>query len=277
MLNRKKPRVEKLLKTRVVRSQKIFRFSIKKGFSPKDGSLRYSLIKKPPNWIIINPKKGIISGMAPKVLNDRKFLITIKAENEHGPAVTQQFFIKVVLADVIDEIANRLMLILNLRKEKRFSDLHAHERTMLEYLYEVLMASDDRATFIDEMEKKAEKHGINIDEEPSLEDFIAVAEAVNPNIEQHIREELGNDHVLTNVELNNVEMTRLFRQGSQQLGMVSRPIWNYFAAIDRHNWSSVVTVLDAAAEAVIKLRTENLAEANKETAHIERTPSPTKK
>ena len=53
--------------------------------------------------------------------------------------------------------------------------------------------------------------------------------------------------------------------------MIARPVWNYLGAPDRHNWSAVSNVLDAAAESVFKLRTENLVH-NNETKYLQSNP-----
>ena len=259
-----KPNVDRLIKTRIVRSKHIFRFHTKKAFQPRDGSLRFSLINDTPNWVTIDAETGLISGMAPKVVRDRQYAITVKAENQAG-AVSLNLFIKVILGDVIEEYAQRLMLILSLKKQKQFGDLHAMERGMLEYLYEALMNSEDKAVFIKELQKHAQKEDILISQEPTQEEFEKVIKAENPDIEQQIKEQLPEDHALLQAALTNAEMRALFIQGSQPLGSIPPGMLiNALGSPDRHNWSSTLTVLDSAAEAVIKLRTEHLTDFNLE-------------
>ncbi len=258
-----KPQVKRLIKTQHFRAKRVFRMATQDAFAPLDGSLNFSLIQDPPTWITIDRKTGVIAGVAPSLSRSRKYLLTLEVENDYG-IVTQSFFIKILAADFIEDFSERLQFILSLKNRKRFADLHAIPHGMLEYLYSVLMHCEDRENFIKLLHENAEKKHILVSDEPTYEEFAEVATAYHHDIEQTIRQQISDEHLLHHAELTNNELHNLFRQGSQPLGMISRPIWNYLAAPDRHNWSSVSTVLDAAAEAVFKLRTENLAQYNSE-------------
>lgn len=265
-----KPQVKSLIKTRHFRAKKVFRLPIAEAFSPLDGSLCYSFINETPTWVTLDRKSGVISGLAPSIARSRKFLLTVRVENDFGE-VMQSFFIKILAEDFIEDFSQRLQLMLSIRNRRRFADLHAVRHSMLEYLYEVLINGDDREHFIELFNEQAKKHQITVSEEPTREEFVKVAKASDPEIEQKIRKQMNNQHVLHKAELTNIEMRNLFRQGSQPLGMIARPVWNYLGAPDRHNWSAVSNVLDAAAESVFKLRTENLVH-NNETKYLQSNP-----
>lgn len=258
-----KPLVKSLIKTHHFRAKRVFRLNITQSFSPLDGSLRYSFINDIPHWVTIDRKTGVVSGMAPGLTRSRKFLLTVRVENDYG-VVMQSFFIKILAEDFIEDFSHRLQNMLSVRNRKRFSNIQAIRHGMLEYLYEMLMNGDDIENFIELTHEHAEKKNISISDEPSFEEFAAVAKAYDKQIEQKIRKQMAKQHILLNAELTNIEMRNLFRQGSQPMGMIARPVWNYLGAPDRHNWSQVSNVLDAAAEAVFKLRTENLAQYNSE-------------
>jgi len=256
-----KPKVKFLIKTRHYRAKRVFRHDISHAFSPSDGTLRYQFINSIPSWVTVDTLTGVISGMAPGIARSRKFLLTIQAENSDGIA-TQSFFIKILASNFIDDFSERLQYMYSLKNRKLFSDTHAIRHSMLEFLYECLMNSDERLDFIELTKEHAEEKNITISDEPNYEEFKSVVDAYDKTVEQKIQKQLPSKHALLQAELTNIEMRNLFRQGSQPTGAEARPVWNYLAAPDRYNWSSVYNVLDQAALEVYKLRTENVIHNN---------------
>jgi hypothetical protein len=253
----KTPRIQKLLGEQAVRQKQVFSFSVKRAFWPRDGSLRFELIGQPPHWITIDTRTGVISGFAPPTVYDRQHLLTVKAYNEYGEE-SQHFFLRVVATDVVEDMAHRLQLMLNKKYKNyyRFGAMHPYVHDSLEYIFEYFMNSDNPELFLAKLKENAKKHNIDLGEEISYEDFKKVAKAIDSQIEKKIQTALGDQHIAALAELSNAEFVNLFRQGSQPLGVHAIPVWNYLAAADRHNFSSVSNVLDASAEAIVELRRE---------------------
>lgn len=254
----KTPKIQHILKQIMVRQKQPFHFSIKQGFWPLDGSLRFELIGEAPHWIIIDTRTGVISGFAPPTIYDRQYLLTVKAYNEYGEE-TQHFFLKVVATDVIEDIAHRLKLILTPKyKHYRFGAMHPYVHDPLDYIFEYFMHSDNPELFLEQLKKNAEKLKIRLSDDIKYEDFKKVVKTMTPEIEKELQKQLGAVHMAAIAELNNTDFYRLYLQGSQPLGAHAIAVWNYLGAPSMHNWSSTKTVLDAASEAIITLRQENM-------------------
>lgn len=258
-----KPVVVNLLKSRTVRDHRFFRFSIRKGYAPLDGSLRFNLADNCPKWLTINEKTGVISGIAPKVAHPMQYLITVQASNDHG-GVQQNFFLKVTCQDIIETIAYTLKNILSLRNQYyRYPDHIPTLREVLEYVYEMYQASEFKEAFHALIWENAHRLDLKIHRPPTYAEFKKVIERINPGIEKQLRQQLGKHHILLTAELNNAEFRDLFRQGSQRLGMHPVPVWNYLSAPKLQLWSEshLCDVLDQAAQKIIELRIENLQQA----------------
>lgn len=261
----KTPRIQKILTQKVVRQKQPFRFSIKQGFWPLDGSLRFELIGEYPHWLTIDIRTGVISGFAPPTIFDRQHLLAVKAYNEYGEEI-QHFFLKVVATDVIEDMANRLKLILTPKyKHYRFGSMHPYVHDPLEYIFEYFMNSDNPELFLAKLKENADKLKIRLSDKITYDDFKKVAKTMTPEIEKEIQKILGAEHIATVAELNNVDFHRMFRQGSQPLGAHAIPVWDYLGTPDQHNLSEVRTVLDSSAEAIIELRRATIEDNIKHT------------
>lgn len=271
-----KPQIVRLIKNKTIREDRVFRFATRKCFSPSDGRILYQLEGVVPQWVGIDEKTGIISGKAPKLSHPRQYLITVRAINEHG-SVSQSFYLKVVVGDVIEDISERLIEIFSLRKTKfPISPLIPFKHEILEFLFVMYKESEYYEEFIEQMKKHAEELNIQLEKEPTYEDFVKVVKAMNPEVDMNklLEREFTNAYILRNAELNRYEMMNLFRQGGQPLGVRPIVVWNYMGSPGRYRVGPVNTVLNAAAKAVIKLNRENIALENKKEDYEHNHPTP---
>jgi hypothetical protein len=256
------PRILRIIATKIVRRGKFFRFSVRKTFEPQTSSMQYELVGEIPKWLNIDTRSGIVSGKAPMVLHDQQYLVMVSASNETG-SIQQRFSIKVVCTDIVEEMAHRLMEMLSLSHQLYpFPDENPNKPSLLAYIYEYFVNSDEKNVFLQLLQEHAEKLGIVLSAELSFRDFKKIVTALSANIEQILLTAIDANLLQTLAELDNVDFHRLFRQGSQPLGAIAIPVWNYLAAPDRYNFSAVGNVLDSAAEAVSKLRNENIQDQN---------------
>ncbi len=267
MVRHLEPVIINLLKSRTVKMQQFFRFSVRNGFSPLDEDLIFSLSENCPKWLKIQEKTGIISGISPKVAHPVQYLLTVQAANQHG-AVKQRFFLKVTCQDIIDTITYTLKNILSLRNQySKYPEHIPSLHEILEYIYEHYIASEYIEEFHALVWEYAQKAHLKVHRPPSLNDFKKVIQSINPRAEKQLRQQLGKHHILLTAELTNREFRQLFQQGSQRLGVHPIAVWNYLSAPKLKVWSQshLCDVLDQAAEAIIELRIENVHQA--ELAH----------
>lgn len=241
------------IKSFVVRQQEGIHRELASHFSPCDGSLEFELLLA-PSWLSLEQKTGTLTGIAPMVVRSAQSLVIIKVSNACG-SVTESFLLKVVDHDFIDAIT-RPLLHLTPAQDHEHYHLH-HARTtheILRYLYEYYRQSKEWKIFTGILQEQASKLNIHVSNPLRYEDFRRLALALNPNIESDLGA-LAQDeyHLLLDAELDNDEMQRLFRQGSQPQGVHARQVFNYIGAPSLMNIAATHTVLRAAVDAVIYL------------------------
>lgn len=278
------PKIRKFIGQKLVRQKQSFDFSVKRAFSPSDGSLRFELIEEPPTWLSIDKRTGIISGFAPPVVRGSQHLLAVKASNQDGEVV-QHIFLKIVAGQITKDFMHQLQDFLNKKYHGyyQFDPNHPYMHELLEHIYEYFKNSDNPELFLEQLEQNAEKCGIALGEEVTYNDFKEVVTTMDSKIEKKMQKHLesakqaalaGGDlaqlkeadacNVAAMAELNNQDFRNKFRQGSQPLGVHAIPVWDYLATPDLHNWSSVGNVLDSSGEAIVASRQATLEAANEE-------------
>jgi hypothetical protein len=245
-------------------------------FCSDEGSLSFSLVGTTPPWLVIGENTGVILGETPTVPHNMQYLVTVQASNPSG-SVAESFLIKVTDENFMTSMTS---LVLNLTRNKtNYGSLDHHLRTfeVLAYIFEYFRQSKYWAEFNGLIEEELSKMNVNVanrrERQVSFEDFKKVVVAKNPTIEKHLREKLGNDHLLAEAELTNEQFRNLYRQGSQPQGAHPIPVFNYLAAPSQHNWTHLKTMLHEAVEAVVE-RFE-LTQQKTQNQHQFRVPVPT--
>lgn len=237
------PRITGKISNFTVMPNKPFNIDLAQYFEPQDGSLHYMIARGKPTWLELDKASGQISGIPPMVHGDVRYSLTVMVSNQYG-YVTQRFFLSVVSTDVVDNMANVLELIYNLRKHKYgISHLHPYTPSLLEYLYAFYDSPELREAFINSLRAQAAAAHINVPEKIGFKEFYDIAHKLNPSIDHDLQQRLQPDSIIFKEAVNLVDFRRLFRQGSQPLGAHAIPDWNHQGAPELHNWSSIDTIL----------------------------------
>jgi len=257
-----KPHIIKAIPSKIIRQKRVFRLSIRKYFGPKQSNLQYALIGQVPTWLFIDAQLGIISGIAPKVSQNKQFLVTVQAHNIDGK-VSQSFFIKVINTDFFEVITEGLIHNLSLKKQFYRFDLDniPKRHDLLELIFEFIINSDHKDLAIKKVNDKAKDLNIKTEKTFNYENFKEIVLKIQPNIEASLAASLTEKHIATLAEINNIEFRNLFRQGSQQPGSIVPYVLNELGIVNFTNMSHHPihgkNILDAAADRLIKLRHQN--------------------
>ena len=280
------PKIEKALETIKIYHKKSFSFLIRDGFSPHDGSLHFELTHTNATpWLHIDSELGEVYGICPQYESDKFFKLTIYAINYSG-SVSQSFILHIVCTDIEAEVTQTLEHILSARKEKYgFSHIHPYTPSLLEYLFLFYQNPDMVAAFENSLREQAKLRDIHLKTPLTFQEFRNLVKLLNSNFENHLLQHLLqriaaweqelNLHPETNPELqakiletkalltetmSNEQLENMVRQGSQELGVIAIPVFNYMGAIDQYNWTdweTIDNVLDAASHAIARAREEN--------------------
>ncbi len=247
------PRIAKSIETLVVRQKQPIALNLRNYFTPKS-EMAFNMVGEKPHWLELNTKTGSLTGVSPTVQRKQDFYFAIEASNEAGK-IKQNFIISVVTEEFLESL-NRVLLELSLRKRYMLpvTDIPiSHE--LMEFLYEFLLNNDHDGALFAAIEEQAKELGTEFKSDPpSYDEFKAVVKELNPGIEEQMAKDFGENHFLTQTELSNHDFRNLVRQGGQETGTVPIAVWNYMAAADYVNWSSVHNVLDSAADKLIDLK-----------------------
>ncbi len=252
------PSINKPVGLHSVRQNEPFEFCIADAFLPQDHSLEFLLDTTAPAWLKITPKSGVIVGDTPKVKTEHSYEISVSATNLAG-SVSQSFTLQVICSDVVETMAHRPELIHSLNKEKYgFSHLHPYTPSLLEYIYYLYQLPEFREQFDKALQQQALQHHIKVAAKHfNYAAFHDLVKQLCPDIEAILQEHLTQDNILLHERMSNEELRNLFRQGSQQQGVIPIPVWNHFGIPDLYNWPNenvLNNVLDSAADAVSQLK-----------------------
>lgn len=232
----------------LVSANKPLQYSVAYAFQGSPAGFEYSLISPSPSWLSVD-KNGLVTGTTPNVhVDHEQFIVTVQAQLG-DESLTEDFIIQVMNEDSIE---NMTRFMLQLTKHPFSPDRKKHE--VLEFLFEYYHSCVYVYDFLHILRDEAKKLGIDLPEKIEYKDFKRVAEAEHPGIEQELENHLHDLHILTEIELSHVEMTKLFKEGGQQLGMLPAVVWNYLGEASYHNWGNLKTVLHEAVHAVKEMR-----------------------
>ena len=244
-----KPTLIKPIKSLAVKQGTAFSFDVHAYFSG-DKPLVFLLIGASPSWLSMDSATGVVSGEAPVVAHNVQYLVTVKVSNPEGEAV-EHFLLTVSMEDFITSMTSAVLNLVR-TKEQHIIDHHRSAREILEYIFNYYRESKEWGIFEGLIREEASRMNIRVSNPIRYEEYREVVLAGQATIEEELREQLGEEHLLIEAEMSNDEMENLFRQGSQPTGVYSREVWNYLGAPSLHHLSRVKTVLHLAAEAVIE-------------------------
>ncbi|MAZ39806.1 MAG: hypothetical protein CMF49_06760 [Legionellales bacterium] len=261
MSNSQKPYLKKTIPTKVLRCKRVFKFSVKPYFGAAIKPLEFALLGSPPQWLFIDSATGVLSGIAPNIVQRQKFLITVEARNNFG-AVTQTFFIKVINTDFFETITEGLFHNLSLRKRTyRFpnQDETIRQHELLELIYEYIMQSDFRDEAMQRLNEKAKQLDIEAEKKLDYGKFKKIVNKTNPLYEAKLAEQLKAKHEAILEKFNNIDLRNAFRQGSQLPGTIVPHVFNELGIVNlsNHSYGASLNILDAAADRLIKLKFQN--------------------
>jgi hypothetical protein len=264
-----KPTLLKHIASLVVAQKTVVHLDIHKHFFSDQGGLVFSLEDPVPSWLSIDSLTGVVFGEAPAVLHSTQYLITVKVSNSAG-SVLEYFLIKVTDEKFISSMTSAALHLKRNKTLSESSDHHLRTHEILAYIFEYYRASKYWDEFRGLIQASLSKMNVNVSNPIEYKNFREAILAENPEVEEQLRAELGDEHLLLDVELTNETFHNLYRQGSQPQGVHPIMVWNCLGAPSLHNWTHVKTVLHESVEAVIATVTE----AQKKVLQQSRTPRP---
>lgn len=242
------PSILKPVPLHTVLENHAFKFKVNQFFSPDDGSLKYQLLYPKVDWLHVDRENSDVFGTAPAVPFDTRYRIKLLISNEYG-YVIHQFYLKVICTEAIENISRKLEAILSLRHSK-FSESHIHPLTpdLLEYIYMFLQLPEYKDDFMASLHQQAAEANVKLPQKVTYKDFHHFVHQVNPNIDTKLQDFVYPDDPLLQKRLSEDEFMTLFREGGKQLGTITIPVWNYYGAVEIHNWSSIGTILNYISE-----------------------------
>lgn len=279
------PRTLVRSKTYTVVEKAPFGFDIGQVFLPQDRSLRFEFVGKSPEWLHLSPTTGKMLGIAPKVSQNKLMRLAIMASNQLG-AAKLNCILKIKTSDVVQAIIPALQLAHNLRQERYgFSHIHPYTPDLLEYIYTLYQLPDYKKKFAAALNKQLRRINESIPISMTYHEFKEKALKLNPNLEENLQHRLSNNissleqrmqqepHfrkqymrqvmemiALAEEQMAHEQLINLFRQGSQEMGIIPVPIFNYLSAPGLYNWRDweiVDNLLAIAAHAVARITAEN--------------------
>ncbi|MGE3919793.1 MAG: hypothetical protein AB7F64_02410 [Gammaproteobacteria bacterium] len=246
----KAPKVIKTVEFLPINSNQDFSIPLAEFFEPQDESLSFHFSSGHPEWLRIDRETGHLHGHAPHTKSDQIFEIFIKVSNYLG-VIHQSFTIKLLCIDTAEEDETKLVNILSKRKEKYISHLYTYIPDLLEYVLTFYQVPELIEKLYFSLVPLAEDLNLPLDKDVPYEQFKDIVTKLNPDIEDQLRSIA--DESLTKEKLDHEQLQNLFRQGSQQTGVITIPTWNYQGGVVQYNWSHFKTILESAAVRVAQL------------------------
>lgn len=279
------PRTLVRSKTFTVMEKAPFSFEVDQAFLPQDHSLHFTFASKAPEWLHLSAKTGKILGIAPKVRQNKLIRLAIVASNQVG-AAKLNCILRIKSTDVTQTIIPTLQLAHNLRQERYgFSHIHPYTPDLLEYIYTLYQLPNYKKDFAAALDKQLQRINESVPIHMTYHEFKEKALKLNPNLEENLQHRLSvtissleqrmqqEPHfrkqymrqvmemiALAEEQIQHEQLINLFRQGSQEMGVIPVPIFNYLSAPGLYNWRDweiVDNLLAIAAHAVARITAEN--------------------
>ncbi|MGE3919791.1 MAG: putative Ig domain-containing protein [Gammaproteobacteria bacterium] len=258
------PKIIKPIHSITIKCNSKFSVPLSHYFAPDDDSLAYYFSAQHPSWMHIDDDTGELYGKTSFMHADHVHKISVTAKNEAG-AATQSFTVKVDIEPELEEgdesTRNVDPNLLRYLEERRLSELEDSKESvheLLEYIFEFYKVNAGNEQLQKSLQQLATDLNLPLDKDVTYKQFKDIVTTANPGIEKLLQKTFATNQALTQTALNRDNFMNAVRQGSQQLGSHPIPVWNYMGAADRVNLSIVGNVLDAAGDAVIKQKLQNI-------------------